>query len=189
VPEIGDVTYFASAAEFRRWLKKNHAKARDLWVGFHKKASGTPSITWPQSVDEALCFGWIDGVRKRIDDDRYVIRFTPRKPTSIWSAINIGRVRELTAQGLMQAAGAKAFALRNEKRSAIYFYENRPKALAREYERVLRSSPKAWAFFRKLPPGHRRHMAHYVMEAKREETRQRRLARLLAACAAGKRLL
>ena len=188
MPEIGDVTYFASAAEFRRWLKKNHAKAKELWVGFHKKATGKPSMTWPQSVDQALCFGWIDGIRKRIDDDRYVIRFTPRKPTSIWSAINIARVRELTAQGLMQPAGAKAFALRDAKRSAVYFYENRPKALAREYERVLRGNPKAWAFFQKLPPAYRRLMAYYVMEAKQEETRQRRLARLLAACAAGKRL-
>jgi uncharacterized protein YdeI (YjbR/CyaY-like superfamily) len=188
VPEIGDVSYFASPAEFRRWLKKNHAKAKELWVGFHKKATGKPSMTWPQSVDQALCFGWIDGIRKRVDDDRYVIRFTPRKPTSIWSAINIARVRELTAQGLMQPAGAKAFALRDEKRSAVYFYENRPKALAPEYERVLRGNPKAWAFFQKLPPSHRRLMAHYVMEGKHEETRRRRLARLLAACAAGKRL-
>ena len=188
MPEIAHVTYFRSAAEFRRWLKKNHAKAKDLWVGFHKKASGKPSMTWPQSVDEALCFGWIDGIRKRVDDDRYVIRFTPRKPTSIWSAINIARVRALTAQGLMQPAGAKAFALRDEKRSAVYFYENRPKALAREYETVLRGNPKAWAFFQDLPPAYRRLMANYVMEAKQEETRQRRLARLLAACAAGKRL-
>ena len=188
MPQIGAVTYFSSAAEFRRWLKKNHAQANELWVGFHKKASGKPSMSWPQSVDQALCFGWIDGVRKRVDDDRYVIRFTPRKPTSIWSAINITRAHELTAQGLMEAAGAKAFALRDEERSTIYSYENRPKVLAREYEAVLRRHPKAWAFFQKLPPGHRRLMAHYVMEAKQEETRQRRLARLLAACAAGKRL-
>jgi uncharacterized protein YdeI (YjbR/CyaY-like superfamily) len=188
VPEVGAVTYFASAAEFRRWLGKNHAKAKELWVGFHKKATGKPSMTWPQSVDEALCFGWIDGIRKRIDDDRYVIRFTPRKPTSIWSAINTARVRELTARGLMQPAGAKAFALRDEERSAIYSYENRPKALAREYETVLRANAKAWAFFQGLPPAYRRNMARYVMEAKQEETRQRRLARLLAACSSGKRL-
>lgn len=188
MPEIGDVTYFASAPEFRRWLKKNHAKVKELWVGFHKRSSGKPSMTWPQSVDQALCFGWIDGIRKRVDDDRYVIRFTPRKPTSIWSAINIARVRELTAQNLMQPAGAKAFALRDEARSAVYFYENRPKGLAREYQAVLRDNPTAWAFFRKLPPAYRRLMAYYVMGAKQEETRQRRLARLLAACAAGKRL-
>ena len=188
MPQIGDVTYFSSPAEFRRWLKKNHAKAKELWVGFHKRATGKPSMTWPQSVDQALCFGWIDGVRKRVDDDRYVIRFTPRKPTSIWSAINIARVRELTAQRLMQPAGAKAFALRNEKRSAIYAYENRPRVLAREYEAVLRANAKAWAFFEKLPPSNLRRMTYYIMEAKQEETRQRRLARLLAACVAGQRL-
>ena len=180
--------YFDSPAAFRRWLAKHHATARELWVGFHKKATGRPSLTWAESVDEALCYGWIDGIRKRVDGERYTIRFSPRKPTSIWSAINIARVKELIAKGRMKPAGMAAFGKRDEKRSAVYSYENRPKVIAPEYEKVLRANAKAWAFFQKLPPSHRRLMAYYVMEAKQEETRQRRLAKLVAACAAGRRL-
>jgi uncharacterized protein YdeI (YjbR/CyaY-like superfamily) len=145
-------------------------------------------MTWPESVDEALCYGWIDGIRKRVDGERYVIRFTPRKPTSIWSAINIARVKELTARGLMTPAGLAAFARRDEKRSAVYNYENRPKALAPEYDRELRRNARAAAFFDALPPAFKKLMAFYVMSAKKEETRRQRLARLIAASAAGKRL-
>jgi len=183
-----DILYFATPAAFRKWLQKHHAKEKQLWVGFHKKGTGTPSLTWQESVDEALCFGWIDGIRKRIDEDRYVIRFTPRKPTSIWSAINIARVKELTKQGLMKPAGVAAFAKRDEKRSAIYAYENRPKALAPEYEKELRKNAKAAAFFDALPPAFKKLMAFYVMSAKQEETRQKRLMKLIAASAAGRRL-
>jgi uncharacterized protein YdeI (YjbR/CyaY-like superfamily) len=145
-------------------------------------------MTWPESVDQALCHGWIDGIRKRVDDERYTIRFTPRKSTSIWSAINIARVKELTARGLMKPAGLAAYAKRDEMRSAIYAYENRPKALAPEYEKELRRNARAAAFFDALPPAFRKLMAFYVMSAKKEETRRKRLARLIAASAAGKRL-
>jgi len=139
-------------------------------------------------VDEALCFGWIDGIRKHIDEDRYTIRFTPRKPASNWSAINIARVKALAQQGRMKPAGLAAFAKRDEKRSAIYAYENRPKALAPEYEKELRRNARAAAFFDALPPAFKKLMAFYVMSAKKEETRQSRLAKLIAASAAGKRL-
>jgi uncharacterized protein YdeI (YjbR/CyaY-like superfamily) len=185
---VGEVVYFASPAAFRKWLQENHAVETQLWVGFHKKGTGRPSLTWPESVDEALCFGWIDGIRKRVDEDRYTIRFTPRKPTSIWSAINIARVKELTRRRLMKPAGLAAFARRDEKRSAIYAYENRPKALAPQYEKELRKNAKAAAFYDALPPAFKKLMAFWVMSAKQEETRQKRLARLIAASAAGKRL-
>ena len=183
-----DIVYFPNPAAFRQWLQKHHAVEKQLWVGFHRKGTGTPSLTWQESVDEALCFGWIDGIRKRIDEDRYTIRFTPRKPTSNWSAINIARVKALTKQGLMRPAGLATYAKRDEKRSAIYSYENRPKALAPRYEKELRRNARAAAFFDALPPAFRKLMAYWVMSAKKEETRQSRLAKLIAASAAGKRL-
>ena len=188
MPTPEGVVYFDSPAAFRRWLARNHATAKELWVGFHKKGTGRPSLTWPQSVDEALCFGWIDGIRKRVDGERYTIRFTPRKPTSVWSAINIARVKALTKQRLMQPAGLAAFAKRDEKKSAIYSYENRPQALSPEYEKELRKNARAAAFFDALPPAFRKLMVFYVMSAKKEETRQKRLARLIASSAAGRRL-
>ena len=182
------IVYFPTPAAFRKWLQKNHAAEKQLWVGFHKKGTGTPSITWQESVDQALCFGWIDGIRKRIDEDRYTIRFTPRKPTSVWSAINIGRVKELTKQGAMRPPGLAAFEKRDLKRSGIYAYENRPKVLAPAYEKELRRNAKAAAFFDALPPAFKKLMVFYVMSAKKEETQRKRLARLIAASAAGKRL-
>ena len=180
--------YFESPAAFRKWLAAHHATETELLVGFHKKGSGKPSLTWPESVDEALCFGWIDGVRKRVDETRYTIRFSPRRRTSIWSAINIARVAELRKEGRMQPAGLAAFEARDEKRSAIYAYENRPKALAPVYEKELRRDKAAWAFFEAQPPGYRKLMAFWVMSARKEETRQKRLARLIEFSAAGKRL-
>jgi len=183
-----NIVYFPNPAAFRTWLQKHHAVESQLWVGFSRKGSGTPSLTWQESVDEALCFGWIDGIRKRIDEGRYTIRFTPRKPTSNWSAINLARVKALTKQGLMRPAGLAAYAKRDEKRSAIYSYENRPKALAPQYEKELRRNARAAAFFDALPPAFRKLMAYWVMSAKKEETRQSRLAKLIAASAAGKRL-
>ncbi len=164
----GAVTYFASPAAFRKWLAKNHATAKELWVGFHKRATGTPSLTWAESVDEALCFGWIDGIRKRVDDGRYTIRFTPRRPTSIWSAINVARVKELEEQGRMTPAGRAAFAKRDEKRSAIYSYENRPRTLAPAYDKELRKNARAAAFFDALPPAFKKLMAFWVMSAMKE---------------------
>src|SRR5205085_2070698 len=149
--------FFAQPAAFRAWLEKHHQIKREQWVGFHRKASGRPSITWPEAVDEALCFGWIDGIRRSLGDESYTIRFTPRKARSTWSAVNIRRVRELAAEGRMQPAGLKAFEARSEDRSAIYAYEQREAAsLSPEQERELRADPKAWEFFQSRPPSYRR---------------------------------
>jgi len=173
-------TFFATAADWRGWLAANHATATELDVGFWKVGSGKPSITWPQSVDEALAFGWIDGVRHRIDDQSYRIRFTPRRPASIWSAVNITRVAELSAQGRMQPAGLAAFAQRADARSAIYSYEQRHAAeLGEEFEQMFQANPQAWAFFQSQPSWYRRAAAWWVISAKKEETKRRRLATLI----------
>jgi uncharacterized protein YdeI (YjbR/CyaY-like superfamily) len=181
-------TYFASPAAFRKWLAANHAKAKELLVGFHRKGSGPPSITWQESVDEALCFGWIDGVRKRVDETRYTIRFTPRRKRSNWSLINVGRVKELVAQKRMKAAGLAAFAAREKKKTGIYAYENRPSELEEAYAKALRRNAAAWTFFQAQPPSYRKVANWWITSAKKEETRQKRLARLIADSAAGKRI-
>ena len=184
-----EIRFFATPEDFRKWLKVHHENARELWVGFYKKGSGRPSITWPESVDEALCVGWIDGLRKTIDAESYKIRFTPRKTTSNWSAVNIGRVRELTRLGRMRPAGLKAFELRKEEKSGIYAYENRKSAVLGEAaEKRFRSRPKAWAFFQKQPAGYRKIATWWVISAKKEETRQQRLEKLIAQSEAGRRL-
>jgi len=171
-------TFFASAAEFRAWLRQHHAKAKELLVGFYKTKSGKPSITWPEAVDQALCYGWIDGLRKSIDDVSYVIRFTPRRPGSVWSAINVRRVKELDRLGLMRAAGLQAF--KALKTSKVYSYEQRhTAALSRTDERVFRADKKAWAFFRDQAPWYRRMTVWWIVSAKKEETRRRRLAKLM----------
>jgi uncharacterized protein YdeI (YjbR/CyaY-like superfamily) len=182
------IKYFKSANDFRRWLEKNHATTQELWVGYHKRSSKQPSITWPESVDEALCFGWIDGIRKRVDDDRFVIRFTPRKPGSTWSAVNVKRVEELEAMGLMQPAGRAALARRQADRSGSYSYEQRPADLPEEYLARLRADERAWAFWQAQPPGYRKTATWWVVSAKREETRQRRLVELVEECANGRRV-
>jgi uncharacterized protein YdeI (YjbR/CyaY-like superfamily) len=180
-------TFFATPAEWRAWLEKNHDRAEELLVGFHKRDSGTPSITWPESVDQALCFGWIDGVRKRLDDNRYTIRFTPRKKRSTWSAVNIRRVQELTKLGLMHPAGLEAFQRREAGRSVIYSYEQGQNAsLAKPYEKQLRANKKAWAFFQAQPPWYQKAASWWVMSAKKEETQARRLATLIEDSAAGR---
>jgi uncharacterized protein YdeI (YjbR/CyaY-like superfamily) len=185
----GKPTFFATPADLRRWFAKNAASTPELLVGFHRKGSGKPSITWPESVDEALCVGWIDGVRRRIDDTSYTIRFTPRRPGSIWSAINIAKVKELTAAGRMKPAGLAAFAARQDDRSAIYSYEQRKSAaFSPDQEKRFRRSGKAWRFFSAQPPGYRRQATFWVVSAKKEETRARRLATLIAVSAAGHRL-
>ena len=178
--------FFKTPTDFRRWLERHHASARELWVGYHKKATGRPSLTWPESVDAALCFGWIDGIRKRLDDERYVIRFTPRRAGSIWSTINIRRVQVLRRAGLMRPAGLAAFARRTANRSGIYRYENRPRSLPPRYAKVLRARPRAWAFFQSRPPGYRRAMAWWIVSAKLEPTRARRLATLVTECERGR---
>jgi uncharacterized protein YdeI (YjbR/CyaY-like superfamily) len=181
-------TFFPTPADFRRWLEKNHDKATELLVGFYKKGSGHPSITWPESVDQALSFGWIDGVRKRIDDESYTIRFTPRKKGSNWSAVNIKRVAELQKLGLMQPSGLRAFEQRTEDKSAIYAYENAPKQLPPDYEKKFRANKKAWAYFTSQAPSYQRVAIYWVVSAKREETRERRLALLIDDSAHERRL-
>lgn len=178
-------TFFATPAAFRAWLERHHASRDELWVGFHKKGTGRASITWPESVDEALCFGWIDGLRKGVDESSYTIRFTPRRATSIWSAVNIRSVARLAAEGRMRPAGEAAFAARTEAKSRVYSFESKPVALAPEYERALRENRRASEFFDAQPPWYRRTTAFWVMSAKRDETRARRLAALIACCAKG----
>lgn len=172
-------TFFEAPEDFRKWLKKNHAKETELVVGFYKVGSGKPSITWPQSVDEALCYGWIDGVRKNIDADSYQIRFTPRKPGSIWSAINIKKIEELTAAGLMQPAGLEAYSKRAESKSKIYSYEKEPVALNKAYEKIFKTNKKAWKFFQSQPAWYQRVAIHRVMTAKQEATQLKRLEQLV----------
>jgi uncharacterized protein YdeI (YjbR/CyaY-like superfamily) len=179
--------FFATPADWRAWLEEHHDTERELLVGFRKRGSGRASITWPESVDEALCFGWIDGVRRRLDDDSYTIRFTPRRARSTWSAVNVARVKELEAEGRMHPAGLAAFARRSDDRTAIYSYEQRRTAeLGEAYEAELRADPAAWAYFAAQPPSYRRAAAHWVTSAKREETRRRRLAQLVADSAQGR---
>jgi uncharacterized protein YdeI (YjbR/CyaY-like superfamily) len=181
-------TFFATPVHFRRWLERHHGSARELLVGFYKRGSGKPSITWPESVDQALCFGWIDGVRRRIDEVSYTIRFTARKRTSIWSKINITKARLLAKAGLMRPAGLAAFAARREFRSGIYSYENRPATLPAPYQRRMKGRKKAWRFFQSQPAGYRKVATWWVISAKKEETRLKRLAVLIADCAAGRPL-
>jgi uncharacterized protein YdeI (YjbR/CyaY-like superfamily) len=181
-------TFFRTPAEFRQWLRKHHATAQELWVGFYKVGSGKPSITWPESVDEALCVGWIDGIRKNIDSESYKIRFTPRKKISTWSAINIGRVKVLTDEKRMQPAGLKAFEARRENRSGIYAYEQRPQEFDEPYLGLMKKNKAAWTYFLAQSPSYRRMLIWFVVSAKQEETRLKRLKRLIEACAAGRRL-
>ena len=187
-PEPGSkaIKFFATPAKWRAWLEKNHAKVTELWVGFYKKDSGRPSITWPESVDQALCFGWIDGLRKSLGDESYMIRFTPRKPTSIWSAINIRRATELAADGQMAPAGEKAFAARSENRSGIYSYEQRTSEMPPEFEGPLKANAAAWKFWRAQTPGYRKVVGWWIVSAKQDVTRQRRLARLIEDSANGR---
>ena len=181
-----NVVYFETPTHFRAWLEANHATAAELWVGYYKKGTGRPSMTWPESVDQALCFGWIDGIRRRIDDESYTIRFTPRRRGSNWSLVNIRKVQELTEQGLMHPAGLAAFETRDPDKSQEYSYENRPQGLDELYEAELRRHPAAWQYWKTQPPHYRKGAAHWVMSAKREETRQKRLAALIADSAAGR---
>ena len=172
--------FFSKQIEFRRWLEKNHQKEKEIYVGFHKTKSGKESITWPQSVDVALCFGWIDGVRKSIDDKSYYIRFTPRKPGSIWSGINIKKIAELTKLGLMKPAGIEAFKKRQEHKSKIYSYEKEMVKLDEAYQKKFMSNKKAWAFFHSQPISYQKAALNWVMGAKQEATRISRLNNLIA---------
>lgn len=182
-------TFFPTPKDFKRWLDEHHKTETKLWVGYYKKATKLPSITWPESVDQALCYGWIDGIRKRIDDNSYMIRFTPRKTTSIWSAVNIARVAELSKEGLMQPAGTSAYEKRSEKKSERYSYEQKNVTLAPKYEKQIKSNAKAWDFFsQKLAPSSRTQSIWWVMSAKKEETQLRRLSILIESSEKGNKI-
>jgi uncharacterized protein YdeI (YjbR/CyaY-like superfamily) len=182
-------TYFATPAGFRAWLEKNHASAPELLVGFHKTSSGKASMTWPESVDEALCFGWIDGVRRSLGADAYTIRFTPRRPTSIWSAINVAKVEALRRAGKMRPAGEAAFAKRTAEKTGVYSFERDQAAvLAPAHAARLAANRKAQAWFSAQAPSYQRAAIHWVTSAKREETRDRRLDELIRDSAAGRRI-
>jgi uncharacterized protein YdeI (YjbR/CyaY-like superfamily) len=183
-----EVTFFDSAADFRRWLEANHETATELWVGHWKKGSGRGGLAYAEGVDEALCFGWIDGKTRRLDEAAYAIRYTPRRRGSNWSVVNIGRIGELTAAGRMHPAGLRAFEARGEVRTGVYSYENRPAHLPEELAEVFRRHPEAWSFFAGQPPSYRRAATWWVVSAKRPETQQRRLAALIERSAAGRRI-
>jgi uncharacterized protein YdeI (YjbR/CyaY-like superfamily) len=181
--------FFATPDELREWLEQHHEQETELWVGLYKVGSGLPSVTWPQVVDECLCFGWIDGIRKGIDATSYANRITPRKPRSTWSLVNIRRVEQLKAGGRMQPPGLRAFAARADERSALYSYEQRHSAALTPAQEVrFRAAPEAWAFFEEQAPFYRQAALHWVTSAKQEATRERRFAQLLEDSAAGRRL-
>lgn len=181
-----ELQYFATPAALRSWFARHHADATELQLGYWKVGSGRPSVSWPESVDEALCVGWIDSVRHRIDDERYTIRFTPRRPGSIWSAVNIARVKALEAEGRMTDAGRAAFAARKDHKSSLYSYEQRGVDLPPEYEQVLRRHRTASKDFHARPASYRKAAVWWVVSAKQEATRQRRLQTLIDCCAQGK---
>lgn len=182
------IAFFKTPEDFRQWFVDHHTSAVELWVGFYKRDSGKPSITWPESVDEALSFGWIDGLRKSIDHVSYKIRFTPRRQGSIWSSINIRRVEALTKQGRMRPAGLKAFAARKENKSGIYAYEQRRDQLEEPYNGRLKKNKAAWDFFQAQPPWYRKTVGWWVVSAKKEETRRKRLETLILESAAKRTL-
>jgi uncharacterized protein YdeI (YjbR/CyaY-like superfamily) len=183
-----DAIFFQSEAKFREWLEQQHAQMQELWVGFYKKSASKPGISYPQAVDQALCFGWIDGIRKTIDSESYMIRFTPRKPRSIWSAVNHRRAGELVELGLMHASGLKAYQERDPDKAQLYSYENDKPTLIDSYEAQFRENVSAWDFFQAQPPYYKKVASFWVMSAKREETRLKRLAILIEDSAQGRRL-
>lgn len=180
--------FFSTPDEFREWLEQNHDTSSELLIGFHKKSSGKQSITYPEALDEALCFGWIDGVRKKLNETSYVQRFTPRKPNSIWSLINVRHVERLKQDGRMHASGLAAYDRRNPKRTGVYSFENRPRQLSPAYDKRFRANKRAWEFFEEQPPYYKKLMIFRIMEAKKEETQSRRLEQLIEISAKGERL-
>ena len=180
-------TFFRTPAALRRWFERNHAGVRELWIGMYRQSSGKGGITYREALDEALCFGWIDGVRKRLDDEAFVQRFTPRQPKSYWSAVNIKRAEGLAAAGRMHGAGLAAFEQRDKAAAERYSFERKHAALDKAAEKLFRANKKAWTFFQSSPPYSRRVAIHWVTSAKRPETRQRRLETLIRAAAAGRR--
>ena len=180
--------FFKNQDEFRKWLDKNHTNKTELIVGFYKVKSGKINMTWSQSVDQALCYGWIDGIRKSIDEESYNIRFTPRRANSNWSAVNIKKVEELTKNGLMKPAGLAIYKLKIESKSQNYAYKNLPVKFSEEYEKLFKANKKAWDYYQTLPPSYRKPAINWIMSAKREETRIKRLNTLIADSEAGKKI-
>lgn len=179
--------FFADQHDLRKWLEKNHATATELLVGLYKKNSGKANMSWPELVDQVLCFGWIDGKGKSIDDEKWCIRITPRKPTSIWSAVNINKIETLTKAGLMHPEGIAAFEKRKESKSRVYSHENAAQPLAPEFEKTFKTNKKAWDFFNAQPPGYRKTVIHIIMSAKQEKTQISRLESVIADSEAGLR--
>lgn len=182
------IVFFPTKKDLRKWFENNHKKEKELFAGFYKVSTGKPSITWSQSVDEALCFGWIDGIRRSIDEESYCIRFTPRNPKSNWSAINIKKVEELTKDGLMRPEGLKAFGFRIEEKSKIYAYENPESVLNKSFEKLFKANKKAWAFYKSTTPTYRKVTTRWVMSAKQESTRLKRLNELITDSAASRNI-
>ena len=182
------IKFFKTQKDFRKWLEKNHNKSRELWVGYYKKSSGRPSVDWPQSVDEALCFGWIDGLRKSIDGESYKIRFTQRKPGSIWSAVNLKRAKELIELGLMQPSGLEAFNKKDDKKINRYSFERENVKLDKEYEKKFKLKKKSWEFFQSMPPSYKKTTIWWVMSAKQAETRLKRLNILIECSEDGEKI-
>lgn len=186
---MSEPLFFEDPSAFYEWLREHHDKETEVWIGFHRKKFGKPTIAWSEAVDQALCWGWIDGIRKSIDDVSYMNRFTPRKPTSNWSAVNLAKVEELEKRGLMQPPGRAAFERRRTDRTAIYSYEQRKNpAFTPEQLAEFQAEAAAWEFFSAQPPYYRRTATYWVISAKREETRARRLRRLIEDSEAGRRL-
>ncbi|KQT26327.1 bacteriocin-protection protein [Chryseobacterium sp. Leaf405] len=181
-------TFFETPEKFRKWLQNHYKTEKELLVGFYKVNTKKPSMTWPESVDQVLCFGWIDGVRKSIDEESYSIRFTPRKSTSIWSTVNVKKIEELTKAGLMTAEGIKAFELRKEEKSGIYSHEKEPAVLDSDYEKQFKANRKAWEFFNNQAPSYKKVMLHWIMRAKQEKTRLSRLEKTIKESESGKRV-
>ena len=187
-PVPTEVRIFDNAAQLRAWLEEHHESVDELWVGLYKKGVPKTSLSYAEAVEEALCFGWIDGITRRVDDEVYTIRFTPRRKDSGWSAVNVGKVAELEAAGRMHPAGRQVFERRDRRKDASYSYERTPRELPAQAQAQLRRDPGAWAYWQSCTPSYRRTATHWVLSAKREETRARRLATLVADCAAGRRV-
>ena len=182
------LVFFPTQNDLRKWFEKNHKKEKELFVGYYKISSGKPSVTWSQSVDEALCFGWIDGLRRSVDEESYCIRFTPRNPKSNWSAVNIKKVKDLTKLGLMKPEGLKAFDFCKEEKSKIYSYENPEVLFDKSSEKLFKANNKAWVFYQTTTPTYRKVTTRWVMSAKQESTRLKRLNELITDCAAGRNI-
>lgn len=180
--------FFPTQNDFRRWLEENHERETEIFVGYYNLKSGKGGMTWSESVDQALCFGWIDGVRRKLDDESYCNRFTPRRASSNWSAVNIAKVAELEKKGLMKPAGIAAFEKRKDEKSAVYAYENDLRKFSETFEKRFKANETAWGFFKKQANWYRKQMINWVMTAKQEKTRESRLEKLIAASGKGERL-